>query len=67
MRFTQKEIANKAGIHTQQYSRIESGDRELNSASFMTACKILRAFHMDIEEYFNKELEKINGGSNQIT
>ncbi len=62
MRLTQKEIANKAGISTPQYSRIESGDRELNSASFMTAGKILRAFDMDIEEYFNKELEKINGG-----
>ena len=60
LRMTQKEVAEKAGIMTSQYSRIESGDRELSSASFMTAYGILKTLGFDADEYYNQEFKVQN-------
>lgn len=59
LRLTQQEIADKAGIKASQYSRIEAGDRELSSASFMTTYGILKALEIDVEEYYKSEFEKM--------
>lgn len=57
-KLTLKQVAALAGLRYQQYQRIESGERSLESASFIVACKILEAFDLDITEYYHQIKEK---------
>jgi len=53
-KLTLKQVAELSGLRYQQYQRIESGERDLESASFIVACKILEAFDLDITEYYHQ-------------
>lgn len=48
---TQQEVADKAAIQLQQYQRIESGEREIDRASFTVAYKILKALEIDLDKF----------------
>ena len=52
---TQQQVADRAGIKLQQYQKFESGERNLRTASFQIACKVLEALDLDIVKYFHKE------------
>lgn len=64
---TQAQVAEKAKITLQQYQKFESGSRNLRTASFQLACRVLRALNMDIERFFDgeyvfgEEVTEING------
>jgi transcriptional regulator with XRE-family HTH domain len=45
---TQRELAEKAGVHYTLISRLESGDR--HTASFRSIVKIARALNLEPEE-----------------
>jgi len=48
---TQQQVADKAIIQLRQYQRFESNERQLSSASFNIACRILDALQLDITSY----------------
>ena len=52
---TQQQVANKAGILIQHYQKFESGERNLRTASFDVACRVLEALDLDIVKFFHKE------------
>ena len=52
---TQKQVAEKAKITLQQYQKFESGERNLRTASFDVACRVLEALNLDIVKYFHRE------------
>ena len=49
---TQQEVADLASIQLRQYQRFETGERNLSSASFFTACKVMKALGLDPTLYF---------------
>ena len=49
---TQQEVADLAVIQLRQYQRFETGERNLSSASFFTACKVMKALGLDPTMYF---------------
>ena len=57
---TQQQVADKAGIKLPQYQKFEGGQRNLRTASFQIACRVLEALDLDIVKYFHKS---IAGGS----
>ena len=52
---TQQQVADKAGILIQHYQKFESGERNLRTASFDVACRVLEALDLDTVKYFHKE------------
>ena len=52
---TQQQVADKAGILIQHYQKFESGERNLRTASFDVACRVLEALDLDIVKFFHKE------------
>ena len=52
---TQKQVAEKAKIPLQSYQRFESGDRNIKTASFQVACRVLEALGMNIASFFHDE------------
>ena len=52
---TQKQVAEKAGIPYQSYQKFEIGERNINTASFNIACKVITALDMDITKFYNGE------------
>ena len=50
---TQKQVADKAGILLQHYQKFEGGERDLRTASFDVACRVLEALEVDIVKYFH--------------
>lgn len=48
---TQQQVADRAKITLQQYQKFESGERNLKTASFQIACRVLEALEMDIVKY----------------
>lgn len=52
---TQQQVADKAGIKLPQYQKFEGGQRNLRTASFQIACRVLEALELDIVKYFHKE------------
>lgn len=50
---TQQQVATKAKITLQQYQKFESDARNIRTASFQLACRVLKALNMDIERFFN--------------
>ena len=55
LRMTQKEIADKAHITVAQYSKFESGERNIMTASFQIACRVIEALEMDPTRFFHNE------------
>ena len=52
---TQKQVADKAGILLQHYQKFEGGERNLRTASFDVACRVLEALEVDIVKYFHAD------------
>lgn len=50
---TQKQVAAKAGIPYQSYQKFETGERNIKTASFIIACKVIVALDMDITKFYN--------------
>jgi len=50
---TQQQVADKAGIHMQQYQKFETETRNLSSSTFHIACRVLEALELDIVRYFH--------------
>ena len=50
---SQQQVADKAGIHMQQYQKFEAGTRNLSSSTFHIACRVLEALELDIVRYFH--------------
>jgi transcriptional regulator with XRE-family HTH domain len=48
---TQQQVADQARIHQRQYQRFENGERNLSSASFSIACRVLDVLQLDIVTY----------------
>lgn len=53
LRMTQQEIADKAKISLQQYQKFESGQRNIKTASFQLACRVIEALDMDISDFYH--------------
>ena len=49
---TQRQVAEKAKIAYNQYQRFETGERNIRTASFQVACKVLLALEMDIYKFY---------------
>ena len=52
---TQQQVADRAGIVLQQYQKFESGERDIMTSSFKTACKVVEALGMDITDFYHGE------------
>ena len=52
---TQKQVAEKASIPLQSYQRFESGDRNIKTASFQVACRVIEALGMNISDFYHGE------------
>ena len=50
---TQKQVAEKANIPIASYQRFESGDRNIRTASFQMACRVLEALELDIAAFYH--------------
>ena len=55
LRLTQKEVAERAGITLAQYSKFENGDRNVMTASFQLACRVIDALGMDPTKFYHNE------------
>ena len=52
---TQQQVADKAKITVQQYQKFESNERNIKTASFQLACRVLEALNMDIAGFVHGE------------
>lgn len=52
---TQKQVADKAKIPMQSYQRFESGERNIMTASFQMACRVIEALEMNISDFYHGE------------
>ena len=52
---TQKQIAEKAKIPFQSYQRFESGERNIMTASFQMACRVIEALEMNVSDFYHGE------------
>lgn len=50
---SQQEVAAKAGIHTVQYNRFDTGERDIRKASLEIAYKVLKALEIDIDQFMS--------------
>ena len=50
---TQQQVASKAKITLQQYQKFENSSRNIRTASFQLACRVLEALNMDITAFFH--------------
>ena len=53
--FTQTQVAKKANTSLRSYQRFESGERNLLTSSFDTACQIIEALGMNISDFYHGE------------
>ena len=52
---TQQQVADKAKIKLQQYQKFESGERNIKTASFQLAWRVIEALEMDISDFYHNE------------
>lgn len=50
---TQQEVADRAGVPLQSYQNFELGKRNIMSASFRIAGKVIEALEMDITAFYH--------------
>ena len=55
LKLTQKEVAEKAKITVQSYQRFENGERNIMTASFQLACRVIEALGMNISDFYHGE------------
>lgn len=52
---TQQAVAKRANIPLQSYQRFESGERNIRTASFQMACRVIEALEMNITDFYHNE------------
>lgn len=52
---TQQQVADKAKIVLQQYQKFESGERNIMTASFQMACRVIEALDMNVSDFYHGE------------
>ena len=52
---TQQQVADRAKISLRQYQSFESGERNIRTASFQLACRVIEALGMDPTKFFHDE------------
>jgi len=52
---TQKQVAEKAKVPLASYQRFESGERNIRTASFQLACRVIEALGMDVSDFYHGE------------
>jgi len=52
---TQKQVAEKAEIPLVSYQRFESGERNIRTASFQLACRVIEALEMNVSDFYHNE------------
>ena len=50
---TQQQVADRSGIKIQQYQKFESNERNIMTASFQLACKVIEALGMNASDFFH--------------
>ena len=50
---TQQQVADRAKISLRQYQSFESGERNIRTASFQLACRVIEALGMDPTKFFH--------------
>ncbi len=55
LEMTQQEVAKKAKISLSSYQKFESGDRNIRTASFEVACRVVMALGMDPTAFYRGE------------
>ena len=50
---TQQQVADLTKVNYGQYQKFESGERNIKTASFQIACRVIKALNMDIDKFFN--------------
>lgn len=50
---TQKQVAEKANIPLQSYQRFESGERNIKTASFQMACRVIEALELNVSAFYH--------------
>jgi len=50
---TQQQVADKAKINFKQYNKFESGERNIMTASFQIAYRVIKALEMDVDKFYN--------------
>ena len=53
LKMTQKQVAEKANISLVSYQRFENGDRNILTASFQLACRVIEALQMNISDFYH--------------
>ena len=54
--YTQRYVAHEVGITPQYYLKIEKGERG-NKMSFLIGCKLAEVFDVELDEFYQAELE----------
>ena len=52
---TQKQVAEKAGVTSQQYQKFESGERDIMNSSLRIASRVIEALGMDVTRFCHNE------------
>ena len=52
---TQQQVADKAKIKLQQYQKFESGERNIKTASFQLASRVIEALEMNISDFYHNK------------
>ena len=52
---TQKQVAEKAKVPLASYQRFESGERNICTASFQLACRVIEALGMNVSDFYHGE------------
>lgn len=55
LELTQQEVADRARITLQQYQKFESGVRNIKTASFQLACRVIEALGMDVADFYHNK------------
>lgn len=55
LRMTQQEVADKAKVSLPQYQKFESGARNIKTASFQLACRVIEALNMNVSDFYHNE------------
>lgn len=65
MKFTQQQVADKAGILLRQYQRLESGEREITGASARIMLSVCEVLKLDPYLFFGKTCKYWNGSKTE--
>ena len=52
---TQQQVAAKAKVSLRAYQKFESGERNIKTASFLVACRVIEALEMDVTKFYHNE------------